>query len=117
MKRFALMAALLVSVHTAQAGNTATLITPSFVVEIDVKCAEGNVTCDDVIYTGTSKKTGKRIRLRGKTLHTSNRGVPSQFIGYEFQSGRTSYRVTQGGQLTIALGEKVLVDEKGEWRR
>ncbi|MGB9992551.1 hypothetical protein [Pseudoduganella rhizocola] len=99
----------------AGAANASTLRTPSFVVEIKSKCAEGNVTCDDVIYTGTSKKTGKSIRLRGKTLHTWKNGVPGRFLGYEFRNGKTHYQVLEDGNLIVRLGTKVILSEHGEW--
>lgn len=99
----------------AGAANADTLRTPSFVVVIKSNCAEGNVTCDNVAYNGTSKKTGKSIRLRGKTLHTWNKGVPGRFLGYEFSSGKTRYQVLEDGSLVVTLGTKVILSEQGEW--
>ena len=46
------------------------LTTPSFTITIDVRCPEGNVTCDDVRYVGVSRKSGQSIRLTGRTHHT-----------------------------------------------
>lgn len=96
----------------------ATLETASFVVTIDVRCAEGNVTCDNVMYTGTSKKTGKSITLRGRTMHsTCADGVtPCQFQGYVFRRGHASYTITQGDDLIVMQGEKTLVREHGTWK-
>jgi hypothetical protein len=68
-----------------------------------------------VTYTGTSKKTGKSIRLRGKTLHTWKDGVPGRFLGYEFRNGKTHYQVLEDGSLVITLGTKVILSEHGEW--
>lgn len=45
------------------------LITSSFAIQILGYCDKGNVTCDNVDYVGTSKKTGKSIRLHGKSQH------------------------------------------------
>ncbi len=94
------------------------LKTPSFVVKIDVRCAEGNVTCDDVVYTGTSRKTGKSIKVKGQTMHsTCADGVtPCQFQGYTFNNGRTNYTVLESGQLTVMSGGKTLMSEKGVWQ-
>ncbi len=96
----------------------ATLETPSFVVNIDVRCAEGNVTCDNVRYSGTSRKTGKSITLRGRTMHSrcADGITPCQFQGYVFNSGRLRYMVTQGGDLIVMQGEKTLVQEHGTWK-
>jgi hypothetical protein len=93
------------------------LDTPSYVVNIEVQCPEGNVTCDDVIYTGKSKKSGKTVRIKGSTWHTvcADGVTPCRFIGYKFRSGKTTYLVTQDGDLTVTQGKNVLLDEHGQW--
>jgi hypothetical protein len=95
-----------------------TLTTPSFTVNIKAQCAEGNVTCDKVSYVGISKKTGKSIILRGKTVHSmcADGVTPCRFLGYEFRNGGTYYRVSEDGNLLVTQGKKVLVSEKGRWR-
>jgi hypothetical protein len=95
-----------------------TLTTPSFVVQIKANCAEGNVTCDNVSYIGTSKKTGKAITLRGKTVHSmcADGVTPCKFRGYEFKSGAVQYLVMEEGDLIVRQGQKVLVQEHGEWQ-
>lgn len=94
-----------------------TLTTPSFIIQIHVNCAEGNVTCDDVTYIGTSKKTGESIKLRGKTKHgmCADRVTPCGFQGYEFWNGQTYYRVLDNGDLSVTRKNKVLVEERGRW--
>lgn len=113
MRRW-LLAGLLLCAATAQAQEV--LQTPSFTVTI-VGCAEGNVSCDDVKYTGVSKKSGHTIRLTGKTLHTMGAdGVtPSRFLGWQFRNGTTFYTVTEGGVLEVRQGAKTLFSEQGEW--
>ena len=54
---------------SAHAATQQTLETSGFTVKIVQQCEEGNVTCDDVRYTGTSKKTGKFSWLKFKTSH------------------------------------------------
>lgn len=93
-----------------------TLTTPSFVVKINSNCEEGNVTCDDVSYIGVSRENGSTITLKGKTIHTRCKdGSPCRFLGYEFRSGKRTYRVLEEGRLTVRQGDKMLVDEKGAW--
>jgi len=93
-----------------------TLTTPSYVITIRENCGEGNVACDDVSCLAVSRKTGKSITLRGRTLHTACRdNSPCRFLGYEFASGRTIYRVTEDGTLEVRRGGKMLVHEKGAW--
>lgn len=95
-----------------------TLTTPSFVIQIKTHCAEGDVSCDNVSYIGTSKKSGKAISLRGKTLHSlcADGVTPCRFLGYEFKSGAIRYRVLEGGELIVTQGQKVLVQEAGDWQ-
>ena len=94
-----------------------TLNTPSFAITIEVRCEEGNVTCDNVRYVGVSKKTGNSISLKGKTIHTKCKdGTPCRFLGYEFKSGSTFYRVLEEGRLEVTRGNKILVDEAGDWK-
>lgn len=115
MKRFILLTALLLLAVQARAS---TLTTPSFVIEIKVNCEEGNVTCDNVTYIGTSKKTGKSITLRGKTKHhpCADGVTPCQFQGYEFRTGTSYYRVLEDGSLLVMQGKKVVLEEKGRWK-
>lgn len=95
------------------------LTTPSFVIEIKVNCVEGAVTCDNVSYVGTSKKTGKSIKLRGRTEHSmcSDGVTPCEFQGYEFNNGTTHYRVQKDGSLLVTQGGNVLLEQKGNWAR
>lgn len=101
----------------AGASEASTLTTPSFVVRIEVKCEEGNVTCDNVTYVGKSRKTGKSIALRGRTLHgrCADGSAACRFQGYEFRNGATRYLVLEDGRLIVRRKDKVLLEEKGSW--
>ncbi|MBJ7311068.1 hypothetical protein ACFOLJ_16910 [Rugamonas sp. CCM 8940] len=111
----ALLGAALLAAAPARAE---TLETPSYTIVIKSHCVEGSVGCDNVGYTGTSKKSGKAIRLSGKTLHTTcaDGVTPCRFIGYEFKNGAVSYTVTDGGDLIVKSGRKVVLQEHGEWK-
>lgn len=104
------------------AGNTApaadTLVTDSFEVSIDVRCAEGSVGCDDVRYRGVNRKTGQAISLKGRTEHTlcADRVTPCRFLGYVFRNGNVTYRVGENGTLAVTRGPTVLLQEAGAWR-
>jgi hypothetical protein len=91
--------------------------TASFVILIDQRCPEGYVTCDNVKYVGTSKKTGKSIMLIGATYHSVGADglTPTQFQGYRFKKGSTEYFVSIQGYLEVKRGKKVLVWETGKW--
>ncbi|SDL30913.1 hypothetical protein SAMN05661010_01410 [Modicisalibacter muralis] len=97
----------------------ATLVTPHYTVTIERHCAEGNVTCDDVTYTGKSRISGNAITLRGATWHTlcADGVTPCRFLGYRFKNGNVTYVVTQDGKLEVVRNEtEVLISEEGNWR-
>ncbi|UOD28614.1 hypothetical protein INH39_24670 [Massilia violaceinigra] len=94
------------------------LITPSFIINIEEECPVEYRVCGKVSYTGTSKKTGQAIVLRGKTVEGKCEKDTSfcEFEGYIFKNGATVYRVTSDGKLTVSQGAKTLVTEKGVWQ-
>ena len=95
------------------------LETPSYNVTIQSNCAEGEVSCDDVSYTGVNKKSGKAITLKGSTWHTlcADGVTPCRFLGYKFKNGDVTYTVSEEGVLEVVKkGNKVLFSEQGNWR-
>lgn len=95
------------------------LETPSYNVTIQSNCAEGEVSCDDVSYTGVNKKSGKSIILKGSTWHTlcADGATPCRFLGYKFKNGDVIYTVSEEGILEVVKkGNKVLFSEQGNWR-
>ncbi len=95
--------------------NAETLKTKNFSVKITRNCAEGNVTCDNVTYSGKNLKTGASIRLTGKTIHTTcaDGVTPCRFLGYEFRNNKYLYRVTEDGKLQVFQGKKLILQEEG----
>lgn len=100
------------------ASQTLKLDTPSYSVTIEVLCAEGDVSCNQVRYLGRSKKSGKAITLKGKTIHTpcADGVSPCRFLGYDFRHGKLSYFVSDDGLLRVTRGSKTLVEEAGQWQ-
>jgi hypothetical protein len=96
-----------------------TLMTKGFKIDIRVNCEEGNVTCNRVSYRGQDLKTGKSLRLSGKTIHSlcADGVTPCRFLGYEFRNRNYRYIVTEGGLLEVYKGEKLLVSQQGTWDR
>ncbi|MDX1803756.1 MAG: hypothetical protein R3292_06715 [Alcanivorax sp.] len=115
MKKYA---ALLLAIMPCLAGAS-TLVTPHYIIRITSQCAEGEVSCDQVRYVGTSKQSGKRITLTGSTWHTRGRdGSPGRFLGYRFRNGDVTYYVSEVGELSVVRDRTdVLIDERGEWAR
>ncbi|MBO2594883.1 hypothetical protein I6M54_08510 [Shewanella algae] len=99
------------------AAMTYTLETDGYKIEIEINC-ESEMLCDDVSYIGQSKKSGNKIRLTGRTVHTvCNDGVtPCTFQGYEFQNGSINYFVSVFGELSVTNqhGELIL-EQSGQW--
>ena len=94
------------------------LTTPNYIIRIEVNCAEGYVTCNDVTYVGESRKSHNSITLKGKTMHTSCADgiTPCRFVGYYFKNGNITYTISESGELKVIQGkDKVLVKEKGAW--
>ncbi len=113
MKRFLLLLSLFFFAGQASAALT----TPSFVIDVKSHCEEGMVVCDKVTYRGTSKKSGESIQLAGKELHTTCAdGVsPCRFLGWRFVHGETTYTVLEEGVLIVEQGNKILLEENGQW--
>ena len=112
------LAATLLLLGFASVGQARTLTTASFEVTIETRCEEGNVTCDDVSYTGVSRKTGKSISLKGSTHHSrcADGVTPCRFLGYVFRNGDINYVVTEEGLLVVSRKSKVLMQEAGNWK-
>lgn len=101
----------------AESARSFSLETAHYDVTLTVHCAEGNVSCDQVTYAGTSKGSGNSITLEGATWHTlCTDGSPCRFLGYRFNNGDYRYIVYDSGLLEVIQGEStVLVSEQGEW--
>jgi len=87
------------ALQAADASRKHILETEHYLVEITVRCPEGDVSCERVGYRGVNKKTGAALELRGETMHsTCADGVtPCRFLGYRFRNGKTHYFVWEEG--------------------
>jgi hypothetical protein len=116
MKR--LIVCLLLAVFGTTVHAQSVLITLNYVVTV-IDCREdGVISCDGAKYIGVSRKSGNAMTLKGKTLHTmaADGVTPNRFLGHEFRSGNTVYRVYEvDATLEVKQGSKVLVNEKGKW--
>jgi len=116
--RAPILAIALISAAASSSAGTSTLTTPSYTITVEVRCPEGNVTCDDVKYVGVSKKSGKSITRTGRTVHAigADGVTPSRFLGYAFTNSSTVYFVSEEGELRVTQGTNVLVQERGVWK-
>jgi len=96
-----------------------TLITDNYTINIEVNCEEGEVSCSDVIYIGTSHQSGKQISLIGKTQHSlcADGVTPCSFQGYSFDNQSVNYFVSVFGDLIVSTRDgRVILSESGEWQ-
>jgi hypothetical protein len=116
MKAALLLAIACLSCATLHAW-VAVLDTPHFRLEIEHACEEGCVSCDQVHYRATNKKTKQAISLIGSTVHTmgADGKTPSHFLGYRFTDGSTVYFVSDDGHLEVTQQGKLLLREQGVW--
>ncbi|WP_146851827.1 hypothetical protein [Brevifollis gellanilyticus] len=115
MKFFILLA---ITFLLASTGFAETLVTKSFVVVIVHNDPEGVVSSDNITYVGVSRKTGKTIQLKGRTVHKMEAdGVtPDVFRGYLFENDGATYWVGRHGELTVKSKGRVILEESGEWQ-
>ncbi|GHA79742.1 hypothetical protein GCM10009007_20830 [Formosimonas limnophila] len=103
----------------SHAETTRVLDTRNYIVRIVEHCSEGEVSCQKISYTGTSKSNGKSIKLKGvsKSRMCGDGVTPCQFLGYEFKNGNVKYNVREDGTLEVIDRKgRVLVSERGEWQ-
>ena len=93
------------------------LVTPSFRIIVTENCQEGDVSCQDVSYIGTSRRTGKSITLKGLALSSmcSDGVTPCQHLGYQFKNGRYVYFVGDDGHLLVTRNGTTIISEMGKW--
>lgn len=102
----------------SQCSLGARLITDTYIVEVEVNCPEGNVTCDNVTMTVFNKSDGSfKEKASGKTFHTKCKdGTPCRFLGYIFVNGANTFRVFENGNFEVIIDTNKLVhSEKGTW--
>ncbi|MGF1733603.1 hypothetical protein [Photobacterium kasasachensis] len=95
------------------------LETSGFLVTIKSNCAEGEVSCNNYVYTGISKKTGNSLTLKGASWHTvcADQVTPCRFLGYKFKNGNVTYYIRQNGLLQVIKNRnEVILSEQGEWK-
>ena len=99
--------------------SAADLETDNYLIDIQSNCGEGDVSCNQMIYKGTSKKSGNSITLEGSAWHTlcADGVTPCRFLGYKFENGNITYYVHQDGLLEVVRNrDEVLLSEQGKWQ-
>lgn len=87
-----------------------------YTAKITEHCSEGNVSCDEVTLESKSKKTGKGISLKGKTVNVNCPEV-CDFRGYEFKNGVYTYYFVAGQankwKINVFEKDKVISTDSG----
>jgi hypothetical protein len=111
-----LAAAVLISV--AGPGAAETLETPKFLVQIDVTCGEGVVSCSKVCYTVTDRETARTKKVIGRTVPSRCLGdnSPCSRLGYEFDHEGLGYYITRDGALVVSKNGKNVFRDEGTWK-
>lgn len=102
----------------ASQANAAVLVTEQFVIVIVERCAEGDVACNDVKYTGVNRKTGESISLKGQAWvrMCAQTNTPCQHLGWHFRNGEFTYRVRETPpSLEIERDGKMVLEQKAVW--
>lgn len=123
MRLLSLLSLVLFGSFAALADNylpiESTLETPGYTVTIVERCEEASLLCSNVTYTGVSKKTNRKITMRGSKAvrYCSGGQDPCEALGYEFFTGNYIYEVRLDGRLVVTniKSGKVLVEEAGKW--
>lgn len=84
--------------------------TKNFQINITRNCSNDSIICNNVTYVGQDLRTGKSIRLIGKTV---NNARSYRFLGYEFKNGLYTYSVTSDNVLLIRKNNNVILREQG----
>ncbi|MDC9624034.1 hypothetical protein [Xenorhabdus aichiensis] len=87
--------------------------TKTYSITVNVLCSEGNISCDNVIYTGIRKKDNVSITLKGTTLNRNCKTGGCRFYGYEFKNKDVTYTIYQQGILEISRKGKLIFSEEG----
>ena len=95
-----------------------TLDTDNFLIDIERRCGEGAVTCENVLFTIRPTGISTTQQYTGTTFHsTCADGVtPCQFQGYKFIADEVQYTIYSSGFLEITDKEgNPLLAEQGSW--
>ena len=99
--RCVLLGAAFVLAHGwAQAGK---LVSPSYDVTIQTLCPEGYVSCDRLVLRGVHKSTGRRLHLKGRSMHSmcADGVTPCRHLGDQFEGRSYVYFFSSEGWLLV----------------
>jgi hypothetical protein len=109
---------LLASLFLVTRADAAVLLTEQFVVVVVEHCPEGDVACNNVTYTGVSRKTGETISLKGQAWlrMCADTVTPCEHVGWQFRNGEFTYRVRETPpSLEVERGGKTVIEQKAVW--
>lgn len=113
MKIYSLFMLLAFSFCVSAGEDLPFIVTKTFNIYVEEKCAEGELSCDNVIYRAVNKKNHQQITLKG---HVVNVKPSMDFAGYEFDNGDYLYRLKPLREISESNEDKwsVMVFHKGK---
>ncbi|MDX7992755.1 hypothetical protein [Xenorhabdus littoralis] len=102
--------------HISFAAYTSNFETKTYDIIIDVRCSEGNISCDDVIFTVVNKKNHNSLMVKGRTLNRDCKTGSCDFYGYEFKDKKITYIIYQYGDLELSEKGNVIFSEDGNFK-
>ena len=118
MKASRLIVGAMAALPIASPASAAVLVTEQFVIVVVERCPEGDVTCNNVSYTGINRKTGEAISLKGQAWvrMCADTVTPCEHVGWQFKSGEFTYRVrATPPSLEVERGGKTVIEQKVVW--
>jgi len=118
MKLTTLLLGGLTALSSSFSANGAVLVTEQFVIVIIERCPEGEVSCDDVVYTGVNRKTGESIALKGEAWvrMCADGATPCEHLGWQFKNGDFTYKIRETPpSLAVERGDKILLEQNAVW--
>ncbi len=94
------------------------LVTPSYQLKMDSRCAEGELSCAHYTLQGHERHSGEPLMLQGRSIHTpcADTETPCRFLGYRFDEPERSFLITEDGLLNIYHGDSLILHEQGRWQ-
>jgi hypothetical protein len=91
------------------------LISDSYDVTVQTLCPEGYVSCDRLVLRGVHKLTGRRLHLKGRSMHSmcADGVTPCRYLGDQFEGRSYVYFFSSEGWLLVKDSKgRLLLREK-----
>lgn len=99
--------------NNSPAAISRTFSTDKFTITVSNSCGKFLTPCENMLYSGIRESDGSSLSLFGKT---TTDGQTQKVNGAIFSNGNITYQVLFDiPKLRVIQGDKVLVDQSGQW--